>query len=673
MRLPKDAKPKEALPRGPTFADLMEPSRKLRNLGIIAHVDAGKTTLSEALLLRSGAIRAAGTVDDGQATMDYLREEQRRGITIRSAVASFGWKGLRINLVDTPGHVDFGLEVMRSLRVLDGAVAVFCGVRGVEPRSLAVWQEADRYDLPRIAFANKLDVTGADFERLIGQMRENFRQTPVPVVWPILSNDGLEGWVDLLTWKAVRVRGNATLPLPEVPKQWEEQARPWREVLTDGASMHDDELTELLFHDGEPTVEMLRRGLRAGCRAGKLVPVLAGSALLSLGVEQVLDAVGHYLPPPTVPEQWIGHPGLGLVVKSAIQEDGTHVALVRSWSGVFTVGQEVRKPGGETGTIRALWSVFAEELRDLPELGPGDIAALELVGDWRAGDTLLAGDPEVVLETRQSHQPVLEVLVEPEDAEAAVPLEAALDRIVHEDGALIGDRDPQSGALRLQGVGELQLEVAVVRLREEYGCRFQSRPPRVVKRERIRKASGRLENRLEIDGVIVTAACSVEPCEAGNGFVVRGPEGEAFGNVVRAAIEEACMVGVCGMGRIEGTRWDVEFTLDASEPFRALHLVKRCLDHLFHKILVAAQAHIEEPRFRLEVLTPHDFVGAILHELQGRGAKVLEIEGRLDVTRIVAHSLLCSVLGLSILVRSHSKGRAEVTLEPLDWVDASEA
>jgi translation elongation factor EF-G len=194
-----------------------------------------------------------------------------------------------------------------------------------------------------------------------------------------------------------------------------------------------------------------------------------------------------------------------------------------------------------------------------------------------------------------------------------------------------------------------------------------------VKRERIRKASGRLENRLEIDGVVVAAACSVEPADAGNAFTCRGPQGEAFHNVVRAAIEEACLVGVCGMGMIEGTRWEVEFSLEAPEPMRALHLVKRCLDHLFHKILVVAEAHIEEPRFRLEVLTPHDFVGGILHELQGRGAKVLEIEGRLDVTRIVAVSLLCSVLGLSILIRSHSKGRAEVTLEPLDWVDASEA
>lgn len=651
----------------------MEPSRKLRNLGIIAHVDAGKTTLSEALLLRSGAIHSAGTVDEGQATMDYLREEQRRGITIRSAVASFGWKGLRINLVDTPGHVDFGLEVARSLRVLDGAIAVFCGVRGVEPRSLAVWQEADQFALPRIAFANKLDVPGADFGRLIGQMRENFSQTPVPLYWPILGNDGLEGWVDLIAWSAVRLRGKSLLPLPEIPKLWAEAALPWREVLTDGASMHDDELTELLFHDGAPTPEMLRRGLRAGCRAGKLVPVCVGSALMSIGIEQVLDSVGHYLPPPAVPEAWQGHPGLGLVVKSRIQDDASQVALVRNWSGEFRMGQEVRTPGGGTGTIRQIWSVFAEDLRPIEALGPGDIGALELDGDWRAGDTLLGGGPDVVLEARQSRQPVLEVLLEPEDADATPALEKALDRIVHEDGALIGDRDPQSGAIRLQGVGELQLEVAVVRLREEFECRFQSRPPRVVKRERIRCASGRLENRLEIDGVVVDVVCTLEPCEVGHELEVVGMEGEAYRNVARAAIEEACLVGVCGMGNIDGTRWVVEFKLEAPEPMRALHLLKRCLDHLCHKALVAAGAHIEEPRFRVVVLTPHDFVGNILHELQGRGAKVLEIEARSDVTRIIANSLLCSLLGLCILLRSLSKGRAESALESLDWVDASEA
>lgn len=651
----------------------MEPSRKLRNLGIIAHVDAGKTTLSEALLLRSGAIHSAGTVDEGQATMDYLREEQRRGITIRSAVASFGWKGLRINLVDTPGHVDFGLEVVRSLRVLDGAIAVFCGVRGVEPRSLAVWQEADRYNLPRIAFANKLDVPGADFERLIRQMRENFTQTPVPLYWPILGNDGLDGWVDLIAWSAVRLRGKNLLPLPEIPKLWAEAATPWREVLTDGASMHDDELTELLFNDGTPTPEMLRRGLRAGCRAGKLVPVCVGSALMSVGIEQALDAVGHYLPPPVVPEAWQEHPGLGFVVKSSEQDDGTHVALVRNWSGAFTRGMLVRKPGGGSGTVREIWSVFADDLRPIETLAPGDIGAMELDGDWRAGDTMLAGDPEVVLETSQSHLPVLEVLLEPENIEAAPALEKALHRIVHEDGALQGDRDPQTGAIRLQGVGELQLEVAVIRLREEFGCQFQSRPPRVVKRERIRRESGRIENRLEIDGVIIHAACTLAPIAQGMEFRYEGPQGEAFGNVVRAAIEEACIVGVCGMGSIDGTQWVLEIKMDAPEPLRALHLLKRCLDHLCHQALQAAGAHIEEPRFQVVVLTPHDFVGNILHELQGRGAKVLEIEGRSDVTRIVAFSLLCSLLGLCILLRSLSKGRAETTLEPLDWVDASEA
>jgi len=659
--------------RGKYLCDLMEPSRKLRNLGIIAHVDAGKTTLSEALLVRSGAISVAGTVDDGQTTMDYLREEQRRGITIRSAVASFGWKGLRINLVDTPGHIDFGLEVVRSLRVLDGAVAVFCGVRGVEPRSLAVWREADNFGLPRIAFANKLDVPGADFERLIGQMRESYPQTPVPLVWPMLGNAGLEGWVDLVTWKAVRLRGTELYALPEIPRLWQAAAAPWRERLWDGASLFDDELTEILFHDGEPTPEMLRRGLRAGCRAGKLVPVCAGSALMGVGIDILLDAVGHYLPPPSVPEAWRGHPGLGLVVRSAVQSDGTHLALVRSWSGSFAVGQQVIKPGGDGGAICGIMSVFADDLRPIDSMGVGEIAAMVLKGDWRAGDTLLAGAPEISLEPQESHQPLLEVLLEPEDEAASEQLEKGMAVLVHEDGALIGGRDPQTGAWRLRGVGELQLEVAVVRLREDFEGRFLSRPPRVVRRERVAQSSGRQENRLEIDGVVVQAWAEIEPIAAGVLLENENQAFEAFETVVQAAVSEACLVGVCGLGNIDGVRWRLGFELIAPEPMRALHLVKRCLDHLCRETLRAAKAHIEEPRFRVMVHTPHEFVGNILHELQSRGAKIQEIEAKSAGTAIYAVSLLSTLLGLCILHRSLSRGQAETTLEPLDWVEASEA
>ena len=652
----------------------MEPSRKLRNLGIIAHVDAGKTTLSEALLVKCGAIAVAGTVDDGQATMDFLREEQRRGITIRSAVASFGWKGLRINLVDTPGHVDFGLEVVRSLRVLDGAVAVFCGVRGVEPRSLAVWREADSFRLPRVAFANKLDVPGADFERLLTQMRESFVQTPVPVVWPVLSREGLEGWVDLVDWKAVRLRGTATIPLPEIPRAWIEAATPWRESLWDAASLHEETLTEIVLSGETPSPKLLREGLRNGCRAGKLVPVCAGSALMGVGVETLLDAVGHYLPPPTVPVAWKDHPGLGLLVRCHDTESGSHMALVRVWSGGFGPGRTVLRGGGGKGTIAGIWSVFADDLRPQENLVAGEIAAVELVGDWCAGDTLLADEPDVVLETRESHQPVLEMLLEPCDAEDSVRLETALSRMVREDGALAADRDLQTGAWCLQGVGELQLDVALARLREEYACVFRSRPPRVVRRERISRGSGRQQNRLEIDGVVVEAWCEVMPAAAGNQVrsVLSAPD-EVQDTVVRAAVDEACQIGACNVGNLEGTSWTVGFVLEAPEPRRALHLVKRCLDHLCREALAAAGVHVEEPLFRVIVHAPHEAVGNMLHELQSRGAKILNIEAKSTGSTIVANSLLSSLLGLAILLRSLSKGQAETTLEPLEWVDASES
>jgi elongation factor G len=652
----------------------MEPSRKLRNLGIIAHVDAGKTTLSEALLVKCGAIAVAGTVDDGQATMDFLREEQRRGITIRSAVASFGWKGLRINLVDTPGHVDFGLEVVRSLRVLDGAVAVFCGVRGVEPRSLAVWREADNFRLPRVAFANKLDVPGADFERLLAQMRESFVQTPVPVLWPVLVDGGLEGWVDLVEWKAVRLRGTTTIPLPEIPRAWIEAATPWREGLWDAASLYEESLTETVISGELPSPKILREGLRNGCRAGKLVPVCAGSALMGVGVETLLDAVGHYLPPPSVPEAWKEHPGLGLLVRSHETESGTYMALVRAWSGSFAPGRTILRGGGGKGTIAGIWSVFADELRPQETLEAGEIAAVELAGDWRAGDTVLADEPQVVLEARESHQPVLETLLEACDAQDSVRLEDALSRMVREDGALLADRDPQTGSWRLQGVGELQLDVALSRLREEFGCVFRARPPRAVRRERISRPSGRLENRLELEGVVVDAWCEVVPAPSGN--QVRGvfaAADEVQAAVMRAAVEEACQVGACGVGSLEGTNWTMGFDLEAPEPRRALHLVKRCLDRLCREALAAAGVHVEEPLFRVIVHAPHEAVGNVLHELQSRGAKILNIEAKSTGSTIVANSLLSSLLGLAILLRSLSKGQAETTLEPLEWVDASES
>ena len=646
---------------------------RLRNIGIIAHIDAGKTTVSERILVATGRLRAPGEVHDGQAALDFDAQERKRGITISAAATSVRWRGHQINLIDTPGHVDFTVEVERSLRVLDGGVVVFDAVAGVEPQSETVWRQADRYGVPRIGFVNKMDRPGADLERTVAMIRERLGATAVAVQLPVVVDGELRGVVDLLSGELVDFAGDGRA---ELSPQLAEAAAAARQALVEAAAEADDELLAA-YLDGQPiTALALRAALRRATLAGRLVPVLCGSALRSRGISQLLDAVVDYLPSPLdMRAERPADPAAPLVAFVFKVVSDVHIgqlSYVRVYSGTLTAGSYVlNATRGVRERVGRVLRVHADELAALPAVAAGDIAALVGPRQSVTGDTLCDPAAPVVLASIELPEPVIRLAIEPRSSADRDRLSAALQRLAVADPTFHVGVDAETGQTVVAGMGELHLEVQLERLRLDHGVEVRAGQPEVAYRETIRRAV-EVEHTLARQsgggsGQWARVRLRLEPLERGAGFafaeeVVGGAVPRQFIPAVEAGVRDALGSGV----RAGYPATDLRATLvgGAFHPVDSSELAFRtAAAQAFREAMRQAEPLLLEPLMRVEVVAPDEYLGAVLGDLGGRRGQVVGTEPVGGAQLVRALVPLAALFGYSGALRSLSQGRASFSME----------
>jgi len=665
------------------------PLERTRNIGIIAHIDAGKTTVSERILFYTKKIYKIGEVHEGAATMDWMEQEQERGITITAAATTCFWADHRINLIDTPGHVDFTVEVERSLRVLDGAVVVFDGVAGVEPQSETVWRQADKYGIPRFCFVNKLDRTGADFWRVVDMIRDRLGATAVPVQLPIGTESAFRGVIDLVAMKAITYGSDVDDPgeTGPIPAELADEAAKWHDKLVEILADLDDDIAHK-FLEGQPVAaDELRRALRAGTLAYRIVPVLCGSALKNKGIQPMLDAVIDYLPSPLdVPpvtginprthEQVVRHtdpnePFAGLVFKIAADPFVGKLAFFRVYSGTLKSGSYVyNSTKGHKERVGRLVQLHANHREEVDAVSAGEIAAAVGLKNTFTGDTLTEEAHPIVLEAITFPEPVIELAVEPKTKADQDKMALALHRLAEEDPTFRVSTDQESSQTRIAGMGELHLEVIVDRMLREFKVQANVGRPQVSYREAIRKAAkaeGRLVRQTGGKGQYGHAVITLEPLERGTGYVfeskiVGGAVPREFWKAVEEGIRDALAGGVlAGYPLIDAkaTLIDGSFhEVDSSE------MAFKIAGSLAAKAAVAkADPVILEPVMRVEVVTPENFMGDVIGNLNARRGSVDSIEERATSRVIAAHVPLAEMFGYATDLRSMTQGRATYSME----------
>ena len=665
------------------------PLERTRNIGIIAHIDAGKTTVSERVLFYTKKIYKIGEVHEGAATMDWMEQEQERGITITAAATTCFWADYRINLIDTPGHVDFTVEVERSLRVLDGAVVVFDGVAGVEPQSETVWRQADRYGVPRFCFVNKLDRTGADFWRVVDMIRDRLGAVAVPVQIPIGVEAAFRGVVDLVEMKAITYGADADDPgqTGPIPADLAVEAATWHDKMVEALADLDDDIAHK-FLEGQPVgAEQLKKALRAGTLASRIVPVLCGSALKNKGIQPMLDAVIDYLPSPLdVPpvtgtdprthEQVVRHtdpkePFAALAFKIAADPFVGKLAFFRVYSGTLKSGSYVyNSTKDQKERVGRLVQLHANHREEVESVSAGDIAAAVGLKNTFTGDTLTDEAHPIVLEAITFPEPVIELAVEPKTKADQDKMAIALHRLAEEDPTFRVSTDQETGQTRIAGMGELHLEVIVDRMLREFKVQANVGRPQVSYREAIRqgaKAEGRLVRQTGGKGQYGHAVITLEPLERGSGYVfeskiVGGAIPREFWKAVEEGIRDALAGGVvAGYPLIDAkaTLIDGSFhEVDSSE------MAFRIAGSMAAKAAVAkADPCILEPVMKVEVVTPDDFMGDVIGNLNARRGSVDGIEERGTSRVIGAHVPLAEMFGYATDLRSMTQGRATYSME----------
>jgi elongation factor G len=649
--------------------------RKLRNIGVIAHVDAGKTTTTERILFYTGENHRIGEVHDGATTMDFDPQERARGITIHSAATTVHWQGTQINLIDTPGHIDFNIEVKRSLRVLDGAVVVFDGVAGVEPQTETNWRLADDYRVPRIAFVNKLDRLGADFDRVVAMMRERLGTHAVPLQLPIGAEGDFRGVVDLLTQRAlVWDRDDASTPprVTAIPPELLTAAQAARARLVEAVVERDDALLDAWLRGESPSAEALRAGLRAATVAGALVPVLAGSAFRNRGVEPLLDAVVAYLPAPGEAPGAVDPNGpLSALAFKLTADDHGAMVFARVYSGRLRRGDTVFNAStGQAERVSRLYEIHADRRVEREELVAGDIAGLVGLKDVLTGHTLAATRDAPVLESIEVPAAVIDVALEPRQQAGAAALAKGLSVLVREDPSLRLRQDPDSGQTLLSGMGELQLEVAVEKLRSRFGVDVAVGRPQVAYRETItapaevrhvhRKQSGG-------PGQFAELTLRIAPLPRGAGFrftstVVGGAIPREFIPAVQAGVMKAAQAGPFAGHPLV----DFEAVLvDGSAHVRdssALAFELAAAAALREAVL-QAEPVVLEPVMAVEVTTPAEALGDVIGDLLRRRGQVLGQATRGTATVVSAQVPLAQMFGYIGSLRALSSGRAQFTMQ----------
>jgi len=673
------------------------PIDRYRNIGIAAHIDAGKTTTTERILYYTGRSHKIGEVHDGAATMDWMEQEQERGITITSAATTCFWRGMakqfpehRINIIDTPGHVDFTIEVERSLRVLDGAVAVFCAVGGVQPQSETVWRQANKYGVPRLAFVNKMDRAGANFVRVVEQMRDRLGARAVPLQLPIGAEDAFEGIVDLIAMKAIYWDEESlgmTFEEREVPAAMHGECAKWREALVEAAAEASEETTEKYLNGQELSVAEIKAGVRAATLRNEIVPVLCGSAFKNKGVQAMLDAVIEYLPAPNDVEGIKGEMEDGSEQRRFAADDAPFAALAfkiatdpfvgtltffRVYSGVLSSGDSVYNPvKSRKERIGRLLQMHANSREEIKEVRAGDIAAAVGIKDVTTGDTLCALDSVITLERMEFPEPVIAVAVEPRTKVDQEKMGLALQRLAAEDPSFRVSTDAESGQTIIAGMGELHLEIIVDRMRREFKVEANVGKPQVAYRETIRavveKQEGKFVRQSGGRGQYGHVVIKMEPNDAGKGFefvngIIGGVVPREYIPAVQKGMEEAMQNGVIAgypMVDVKVTLFDGSYhDVDSNEM-----AFKIAGSMAFKEAAHKAKPVLLEPVMSVEVVTPEDYVGTVNGDLNRRRGMLEGSEDSPAGRLIKAQVPLSEMFGYSTDLRSATQGRATYTME----------
>ncbi len=666
------------------------PLAQVRNIGIMAHIDAGKTTTTERVLYYTGINYKIGEVHDGTATMDWMPQEQERGITITSAATTCFWRDHRINIIDTPGHVDFTAEVERSLRVLDGAVAVFCAVGGVEPQSETVWRQADRYNVPRVAFVNKMDRVGANFAGVVEQIREKLRANPVPIQIPLGSEEEFSGVIDLVRLKAYHYHEEtlgAEYHEEEIPEDYRAEVEEYRERLFEAVAETSDELLERYLSKGSLDESQIIAGLRAGTISGALVPVLCGSAFKNKGVQPLLDAVVDYLPSPLdiPPVEGFTPDGKGVAIRHA-DDDEPFAALVfkimtdpfvgqlsfiRIYSGNIATGSSVINAAtGKSERIGRALKMHANKREEISEVFAGDICAVVGLRNAGTGHTICDRKHPIVLEAIQFPEPVIAVAIEPRTKADQDHLGAALDKLTHEDPTFHVTTDEETGQTIISGMGELHLEIIVDRLTREFNIGAQVGRPQVAYREAITEEAegeGLFVRQTGGRGQYGHVKIRVWPLTDGTSFefedqIKRGVIPREFIRPVELGIREAMDRGVLAGYSLTGVGvalYDGSFhEVDSSE------LAFKVAGSLaFQDAAKDACPVIMEPVMEVEAVTPENYLGDVIGDLNRRRGRVLGMESRAGFQVATVHVPLSEMFGYATDLRSQTQGRATYSMQ----------
>jgi elongation factor G len=675
------------------------PIERYRNIGIMAHIDAGKTTTTERILYYTGVSHKIGEVHDGAAVMDWMEQEQERGITITSAATTCFWKGMagsfpehRINIIDTPGHVDFTIEVERSLRVLDGACAVFCAVGGVEPQSETVWRQATKYKVPRLAFINKMDRAGANFLRVVEQIRTRLGSVPVPIQIPIGAEEHFEGVVDLIKMKAIyweKENMGVKFEEKEIPENLLDVSKEWREKMIEAAAESSEELMDLYLNGGDLSPEQIKKGLRARTLLNEIVPTMCGSAFKNKGVQSMLDAVVEYLPSPmdVPPIKGILDDAAGSEAERRATDDEPFAALAfkiatdpfvgtltffRAYSGVLKSGDTLYNPvKSKKERVGRLLQMHANSREEIKEVRAGDIAAAVGLKDVTTGDTLSDLNNIITLERMEFPEPVIAVAVEPKTKADQEKMGIALGKLAQEDPSFRVHTDEESGQTIISGMGELHLEIIVDRMRREFNVEANVGKPQVAYRETIRKVNEKAEGKFIRQsggrGQYGHVVLKIEPNEAAKGYefvnaIVGGVVPKEYISAVDKGIQEQLKNGIIAgypVVDVKVTLFDGSYhEVDSSEM-----AFKIAGSMGFKEGAAKASPVLLEPIMKVEVVTPEDYLGSVTGDMNRRRGILQGTEDSPAGKIIKAEVPLSEMFGYATDLRSATQGRAVYTME----------
>ncbi|WP_336580166.1 elongation factor G [Alcaligenes sp. CHO6] len=681
------------------------PIQRYRNIGISAHIDAGKTTTTERILFYTGVNHKLGETHEGSATMDWMEQEQERGITITSAATTAFWRGMagnypehRINIIDTPGHVDFTIEVERSMRVLDGACMVYCAVGGVQPQSETVWRQANKYGVPRLAFINKMDRTGANFFKVYDQLKLRLKAHPVPVVIPIGAEEDFQGVVDLIKMKAIiwdQASNGVKFEYTDIPAELQASAEEWREKMVESAAEASEDLMNKYLENGDLSEEDINLGLRTRTIACEIQPMLCGTAFKNKGVQRMLDAVIDYLPSPVDIPPVEGSDDEGNVIHRKANDEEPMSALafklmtdpfvgqltfVRVYSGILRSGDTVYNPiKGKKERIGRILQMHANNRAELKELVAGDIASVVGLKDVTTGETLCDASQHIILERMEFPEPVISQAVEPKTKSDQEKMGVALSRLAQEDPSFRVSSDEESGQTIISGMGELHLEVLVDRMRREFGVEANVGKPQVAYRETIRKTCDEIEGKFVKQsggrGQYGHVVLKLEPLEAGGGFefvdaIKGGVVPREYIPAVEKGIRETLSAGVVAGYPVVDVKATLFFgsyhDVDSNE-----NAFRMAASMAFKDGMRKAAPVLLEPTMAVEVETPEEYAGTVMGDLSSRRGMVQGMDDIVGGGKIIkAEVPLAEMFGYSTSLRSQTQGRATYTMEFKQYAEA---